>query len=196
MHGACSRALVLACVLLSACDWRERKFAHVDVTGATYAREFALTDHTGQPRTLADFHGKVVFIFFGYTQCPDACPTALSEMRVVMDAIGPQDASRVQVLFVTVDPRRDTPELLSHYVPAFHPSFLGLHGDATTIARTAKSFNVFYERREGKTPTTYTIDHTAGSYVYDTFGRLRLFVRHGMGPDSITADVKTLLAER
>ncbi len=196
MSRAIAHAMLAACALLSACDWSDRKFAHVDVTGATYAREFALTDHTGQPRTLADFRGKVVLIFFGYTQCPDACPTALSEMRAVMDAIGHDDAARIQVLFVTVDPQRDTPELLSHYVPAFHPSFLGLYGDAATTARTAKSFNVFYERREGKTPTTYTIDHTAGSYVYDTFRRLRLFVRHGMGPASITTDVKTLLAER
>ncbi|MFT5644843.1 MAG: protein SCO1/2 [Janthinobacterium sp.] len=167
-------------------------FKNTDLTGLGYAQQFALTDHTGQSRTLADFKGKVVLMFFGFTQCPDVCPTTMVEMANVMKELGP-DAEQVQVLFVTLDPERDTQALLAQYVPTFDPRFLGLYGDAEATAKVAKEFKVFYAKVEGKTPGSYTIDHTAGSYVFDRNGKIRLFVRHGMGPAPITHDLKLLL---
>ncbi|WP_414648824.1 SCO family protein [Collimonas sp.] len=167
-------------------------FINTDVTGLGYARDFALTDHTGKPRTLADYKGKAVLVFFGYTQCPDVCPTTMVEMANVMKEMGPL-ASKVQVLFVTVDPERDTQELLSKYVPAFDPSFVGLYGDQAATDKVAKEFRVFYQKVPGKTPGSYTMDHTAGSYVFDPEGHIRLFVRHGQGPEPIAHDLKLLL---
>jgi protein SCO1/2 len=167
-------------------------FNNTDVTGLGYARDFALTDHTGKPRTLADYKGKVVVVFFGYTQCPDVCPTTMVEMANVLKDMGPL-ASKVQVLFVTVDPERDTQELLSKYVPAFDPSFVGLYGDAAATEKVAKEFRVFYQKVPGKTPGSYSMDHTAGSYVFDPDGHIRLFVRHGQGPEPIAHDLKLLL---
>ena len=192
-------AAALAVILLTACS-EKAGFQNTDVTGLEYAKDFHLTDHTGKPRSMADFKGKVVTIFFGYTQCPDVCPTTMVEMKSVLQKLGP-DASRVQVLFVTVDPERDTQALLAQYVPAFDPSFIGLRGDLETTAKTAKDYKVFYEKVPGKTPTSYTVNHTAGSYVYDPQGRLRLFVRHA-GPnedptasiDRMASDIKLLLA--
>lgn len=188
--GALALGLVLA---LAGCDSRPA-FRNTDVTGAEFASDFALTGHDGKPRTLADFRGKAVVIFFGYTQCPDVCPSTMSELAGVMQQLGP-DADRVQVLFVTVDPERDTQELLSHYVPAFDKRFLGLYGDAEATARTAKTFKVFYQKVPGQTPGSYTVDHTAGSYVYDPEGRLRLFVKHGTGPEPIVHDLRKLLGK-
>ena len=188
-------ALFLLAMALVACDKVSNKpvvFNNVDITGADYARDFKLTDHTGKVRTLADFKGKVVFLFFGYTQCPDVCPTTMAEMAAVMQALGP-DAKQVQVLFVTVDPERDTQALLSQYVPAFHPSFIGLRGDAAATAATAKEFKVFYAKSAGTTPDNYSVDHTYGSYVFDRSGKIRLFVRHGKGPAPIVHDIKLLL---
>ena len=176
---------------LAGCDSRP-EFRNTDVTGADFASGFELTGHDGKPRTLADFRGKVVVIFFGYTQCPDVCPTTLAELAEVMRLLGP-DADRVQVLFVSVDPERDTQELLSQYVPAFDKRFLGLYGDAEATARTAKTFKVFYQKVPGKTPGNYTVDHTAGSYVYDTQGKLRLFLKHGAGAEPIAHDLRQLL---
>jgi protein SCO1/2 len=167
-------------------------FKNTDLTGLGYAQDFALLDHNGKARTLADFKGKVVVMFFGYTQCPDVCPTTMVEMAGVMKALG-ADADRVQVLFVTVDPERDTQALLAQYVPAFDPRFLGLYGDAQATAKVAKEFKLFYAKVEGKTPGSYTMDHTAGSYVFDRNGKIRLFVRHGMGPEPIAHDLKILL---
>ncbi len=167
-------------------------FINTDVTGLGYARDFALTDHTGKPRMLADYKGKAVVVFFGYTQCPDVCPTTMVEMADVMKELGPL-ASKVQVLFVTVDPERDTQELLSHYVPAFDPSFVGLYGDQAATDKVAKEFRVFYQKVPGKTPGSYTMDHTAGSYVFDPEGHIRLFIRHGQGADPIAHDLKLLL---
>ncbi len=186
--------MVLA-LALAGCDKLASKpvaFDNVDITGADYAHGFTLTDHTGKVRTLADFKGKLVFLFFGYTQCPDVCPTTMAEMAAVMQALGP-DAAKVQVLFVTVDPERDTQELLAQYVPAFNPSFIGLRGDLATTAATAKEFKVFYAKSEGATPGSYSVDHTYGSYVFDTTGKIRLFVRHGKGPAPIVHDIKLLL---
>ena len=178
---------------LAACNDGKPSFKNTDITGADYAKGFALTDHTGKARTLEDFKGKVVSIFFGFTHCPDVCPTTLAEMKGVLDKLGPDDAKRVQVLFVTIDPERDTPALLANYVPAFHPSFLGLVGTPEATAKMAKDFKVFYQKVPGKTPGSYSMDHSAGSYVYDPQGHLRLFVRHGMPLEGLVADFKLLL---
>lgn len=190
-------ALLALALLLSGCDDKPSvpkvAFTNADLTGLDYARDFALTDHTGKARTLADFKGKVVLMFFGYTQCPDVCPTTMAEMAGVMKELGAQ-AEQVQVLFVTLDPERDTQALLAQYVPAFDARFLGLYGDAQATARVAKEFKVFYAKVEGKTAGSYTIDHTAGSYVFDRNGKLRLFVRHGLGPAPIVHDLKLLLS--
>lgn len=168
-------------------------FKNTDVTGLDYGKDFALNDHTGKLRTLADFKGKAVVVFFGYTHCPDVCPTTLAEMASVMQQLGPL-ADKVQVLFVSVDPERDTPELLSNYVPAFDSRFLGLVGDKAATEKVAKEFKVFYQKVPGKEPGSYTMDHTAGSYVFDPQGRLRLFVRHGQGAEPIAHDLKLLLS--
>jgi len=192
--------LVAACALtvsLAACDKlpgkQKESFQNTDVTGLDYAKGFALTDHTGKPRTLADFKGKAVVVFFGYTQCPDVCPTTMAEMASVMQKLGPL-ADQVQVLFITLDPERDTQELLANYVPAFDKRFIGLRGTPEQTAKTAKEFKVFYAKVPGTEPGSYTIDHTAGSYVFDRDGRLRLFIRHGQGPDPIVHDLRQLLS--
>jgi protein SCO1/2 len=183
--------LVLA-LLLAGCD-SQPKFGNTDISAAGYATDFALTDHNGKPRTMADFRGKAVVIFFGYTQCPDVCPTTMTGMAEAMKLLG-ADADKVQVLFVTVDPERDTPQLLAQYVPVFNPGFLGLYADAQTTAKTAQAFRIFYKKQPGSTPTTYTVDHTAGSYVYDPQGRLRLYIKHGEKPEVIAKDLKLLVA--
>ncbi|HVK94903.1 MAG TPA: SCO family protein [Noviherbaspirillum sp.] len=169
------------------------EFKNTDVTGLDYAKDFALTDHHGKMRTLADFKGKAVVVFFGYTHCPDVCPTTMAEMANVMQQLGP-DANKVQVLFVTVDPERDTPELLAKYVPAFDPRFLGLVGDKESTDKIAKEFKAFYQKVPGKEPGSYTMDHISGSYVFDPQGRIRLFVRHGQGPEPIMHDLRLLLS--
>jgi protein SCO1/2 len=179
--------------MLAACDGGGPKFKNTDITGAEYAKGFALTDHTGKPRTLADFRGKVVVVFFGYTHCPDVCPTTLLELKQVMQALGP-DADKVQVLFITLDPERDTPQVLAQYVPAFDPRFLGLHADAATTLKTAKDFKVFYEKRAGTSPGSYTIDHTAASFAFDPQGRIRLYVKHD-SIGTLADDIRTLLKE-
>jgi len=193
-------ALVAACALtvsIAACDKLPGKqqvaFQNTDVTGLDYAKGFALTDHTGKQRTLADFKGKAVVVFFGYTQCPDVCPTTMAEMATVMQKLGPL-ADQVQVLFITLDPERDTQQLLASYVPAFDKRFIGLRGTPEQTAKTAKEFKVFYAKVPGSDPNSYTIDHTAGSYVFDRDGRLRLFIRHGQGPDPIVHDLRQLLS--
>lgn len=179
---------------LSACSNPSEQFQNTDLTGLDYAKDFALTDHNGKPRTLADFKGKIVVIFFGFTQCPDVCPTTMAEMAGVMKQLGP-DAEKVQVLFVTVDPERDTQSLLAAYVPNFDSRFLGLYGDKAATDKVAKEFKVFYQKVPGKTPESYTVDHTAGSYVFDQQGRIRLFLRHGQAgsAEMITHDLKLLL---
>jgi protein SCO1 len=180
-------------LLLGGCDSGAPKFKNVDMTGAEYGKGFALTDHTGKPRTLEDFRGKVVVVFFGFTRCPDVCPTTMAEMKDVLAKLGP-DADKVQVLFVTLDPERDTQQVLAQYVPAFDPRFLGLYGDSSTTLKTAKEFKVFFEKRPGATPDSYSIDHTAASYVFDPRGRLRLYVKHDQ-ISSLAEDIRTLLKE-
>jgi len=185
-------AVIAAAMLLAACSPEAPTFKGADITGASFGRELALADHHGKARTLADFRGKAVVIFFGFTQCPDVCPTALSALAEAMRRLGP-DAARVQVLFVTIDPERDTADLLSRYVPAFDPSFLGLRGDAAATARVAKEFKVLYQKVPGQTPDTYTMDHSAGLYLFDPQGRLRVFESHGQGAEAIAHDLAQLL---
>jgi protein SCO1 len=183
-----------AAVLVAGCNPGKPSFKSVDVTGGEFGRELQLTDHTGKPRTLTDFRGKVVVVFFGFTQCPDVCPTTLVEMKAVKEKLG-KDGERLQVLFVTVDPERDTPELLAKYVPAFDPTFIGLYGDAEATARTAKEFKVFYKKVPGSSPNNYSVDHTAALYVYDPSGKLRLFAKHAQGADALAHDIKLLLEQ-
>jgi protein SCO1 len=184
--------IILATGLFAACNDAKTSFSAIDVTGAGYAKDFALPDHTGQLRQLADFKGKVVVMFFGYTQCPDVCPTTMAELAEVKKLLG-KDGDRVQGLFVTVDPARDTPDILKAYMANFDPSFLALIGTPEQLAAMAKDFKIYYKKVEGKTPTSYTMDHSAGSYVYDTTGQLRLFTRYGTGPKVLAADIAVLL---
>lgn len=198
-----SRRLLLllgAAAALSACDGQlpggagKPAFKAVDITGAEYARSLALTDPDGQRRTLADFKGKVVLVFFGYTQCPDVCPTTMAELAEVKRSLG-ADGARVVGIFVTVDPERDTAELLKNYVANFGPDIVGLRGTPDEIKAAAKEFKVFFNKVPGKTDTSYTIDHTAGSYVFDAQGKVRLFTRYGSGAKALADDLKLLLAE-
>jgi protein SCO1 len=187
-------ACLLPCLLLSACSQKAAPpaFLSTDVTGLDYAKDFSLKDFNGKQRTLADFRGKAVVVFFGYTQCPDVCPTTMADLAAAMKQLGPL-ADKVQVLFITIDPERDTPQLLAKYVPAFDPHFLGLVGDAAATEKVARDFKVFYQKVPGKQPGSYTMDHTAGIYIYDPQGQIRLFARSGQGPDALVHDLKILL---
>ena len=188
-----SALLAGAAGLLSACSESAPKFAAIDVTGADYARDFALTDHNGQARSLKDFKGKVVVMFFGFTQCPDVCPTSMAELAEVNKSLG-KDGDRVQGLFVTVDPERDTPEVLKAYMGNFDPTFLALYTNTPEqLAALAKDYKVYYKKVDGKTATSYSMDHSAGSYVYDTRGQLRLYTRYGTGVQPLVDDIKLLL---
>jgi protein SCO1/2 len=191
--GAALLFTLAAC--LAGCGERSEApgFKLTDVTGANFGKELALTDHNGKPRTLADFRGKVVTVFFGFTHCPDVCPTTLAEMAQVVTALGP-DGDRVQVLFVTVDPERDTQQVLAQYVPAFHPSFLGLYGDAEATARAAKAFKIYYQKQPAK-DGHYSVDHSAGTYILDREGRLRLFAGYGTGAPALLHDIRLLLGK-
>ncbi|MDH5339889.1 MAG: SCO family protein [Rubrivivax sp.] len=193
------RFLPLALLLfLTGCDGPEPAkpaFKGIDITGADYARTLALTDQHGKPRTLEDFKGKVSVVFFGYTQCPDVCPGTMAELAQIRRALG-RDGERLQGIFVTVDPERDTPEVLKSYLRSFDPSFIALRGTPEQTKAAAKEFKVFYATTPGKTPTSYTVDHTAGSFVFDAKGRVRLFVRYGSGADALAEDLKKLLAEK
>jgi len=184
-------ALAAAC--LAGCGEcpQAAKFRFTDVTGANFGKELNLSDHDGKPRTLADFRGKVVTVFFGFTHCPDVCPVTLAEMAQVVRELGP-DGSRVQVLFVTVDPERDTQQVLKQYVPSFNPAFLGLYGDAEATARVAKEFKIYYRKQPAK-DGHYSVDHSAGTYILDPQGRLRLFAQYGAGAPAILHDIRILL---
>jgi protein SCO1/2 len=191
-RGTRLAAATFVVALLAACAPEGPKFRASDVTGTSFGKDFSLTDHNGKLRTLADFRGKVVVLFFGYTHCPDVCPTTLAELAETMKRLG-KDADRVQVLFTTLDPERDTAELLAQYVPAFGPTFLGLRGDAEATARTAQEFKIFYQKQPGRTPGSYTLDHSAGTFLFDPQGRLRVYVGYGQGPDVFTHDIRELL---
>lgn len=182
--------------LLAACAPAKRvEFKATDITGAEFGKSLALTDHNGVKRTLEDFRGKLVVLFFGYTHCPDVCPTTLADIAAAFKLMPPADAARVQVLFVSVDPERDTPEMLKQYVPYFHPTFLGLHGTPEEIAVAAKEFRIHYRKHVEPGASDYLVDHTAGSYVLDKNNRLRLFQPFAQPPDEIAHDLKLLLSE-
>ena len=192
-------AALAAALALAACDRApvgadKPAFKAVDITGADYARTLSLPDAEGKVRTLADFKGKVTVVFFGYTQCPDVCPTTMAELAEVKRSLG-KDGERVQGVFVTIDPERDTPQLLKNYITAFDPSFVALRGSDAQTKAVAKEFKVYYAKVEGRTPGSYTMDHTAGSFIYDTQGRLRLFTRYGGGAQALASDLRALLNE-
>ena len=190
-------AQVVLLVLLSGCGPQSAnapKCLNTDVTGADFGKALSLSDQDSKPRTLADFQGKIVVLFFGYTQCPDVCPTTLAEMSKVIKDLGP-DGTKVQVLFVTVDPVRDTKALLKQYVTAFNPTFIGLSGDADATVRAAKEFKVYVQHHAPKKDGNYTVDHSAGTFILDQQGRLRLFAQHGAGPEKLLGDIRTLLKQ-
>jgi len=180
--------------LFSACSEAKPQFRAVDITGADYAKDFQLADHNGQQRTLKDFRGKVVVVFFGYTQCPDVCPTSMLELAEVKRLLG-ADGARLQGVLVTVDPERDTPAMLKAYMSNFDPGFLALVPTPEQLAALAKDFKVYYKKVEGKTPTSYTMDHAAGSYIYDTRGQVRLYSRYGSGAQALADDIRLLLKQ-
>ncbi len=194
------RALLLAAAaVLAGCDGAlpggsKPAFKSIDITGAEYARTLQLSDPDGHLRSLADYKGKLVVVFFGYTQCPDVCPTTMAELAEVKRSLGP-DGARVQGIFVTVDPARDTAELLKAYAANFGPDIIGLRGTPEQTTAAAKEFKVFFNKVPGKTDTSYTVDHTAGSYIFDAKGKLRLFTRYGSGAQALADDLKILLAE-
>ncbi|MDO8276686.1 MAG: SCO family protein [Burkholderiaceae bacterium] len=177
---------------LAACTGDKPQFRSVDITGSDFARDFALTDVDGQPRRLSDFKGKLVVLFFGYTQCPDVCPTTMTELAEAKKLLG-ADGAQVQGVFITVDPQRDTPAVLKAYVANFDPSFVALHGTDEQIAATAKEFKVYYKRVDGKVAGTYTMDHSAASFVFDAQGRVRLYTRYGSGAQALAEDLRLLL---
>ncbi|MDH4283733.1 MAG: SCO family protein [Gallionellaceae bacterium] len=193
---------LLACLAITAlggCKQQQQQqpaaaplFKATDISIVDSGKDFRLTDHSGQQRTLSDFKGKVVVIFFGYTHCPEACPNTMVELARAMKQLGP-DADNVQVLFVTLDPERDTQELMAQYVPAFHPKFIGLYGTTQQVIETAKEFKVFYNRVAGGSPSSYTIDHSLGAFIYDRTGKLRLLAGYGTGADAFAHDIKLLL---
>jgi len=179
---------------LSGCTDAKPSFNAVDLTGADYAKDFKLADADGKVRTLADFKGKVVVLFFGYAQCPDVCPTTMTEMAQVKQQLG-KDGDKLQVVFITVDPARDTPTVLEAYMGAFDPSFVALIPTPEQLAATAKDFKAYYKKVDGSTPTSYSMDHSAASYIYDTQGRLRLYSRYGAGVAPMVADVQALIKQ-
>ena len=190
---AVSAFLASAGGLLAACQPDKPQFKAIDITGADYAQGFQLTDFNGRPRSLADYKGKVVVVFFGFTQCPDVCPTTMNEMAQVKKLLG-TDGDKLQVVFISIDPERDTPEVLKAYMGSFDPSFAGLYAASPdALAALAKDFKIYYKKVDGKTPTSYSMDHTAASYVYDPQGRLRLYARYGIGPQAMADDIRLLL---
>ena len=190
--GAAALVSTTTFVLTACKDESKPKFQGVDVTGAEYAKDIPLQDVNGQRRSLKDFAGKVVAVFFGYTQCPDVCPTTLQEFVEVKQALG-ADGNKLQAIFVSLDPGRDTPEVLKAYLANFDESFVGLHGTPDEIAAVAKDFKIFYKKVPGKTEGSYTLDHSAGTYLYDPQGRLRVYERYGVGSQVVAQDVKALL---
>lgn len=186
-------AIALAATL-AGCD-RPAKPAYrgSDITGSTYGLHLDLRDHNGRAVTLETFKGRLVVLFFGYTHCPDVCPTTLSDLAAAFKLMPGGVADKVQVLFVTVDPERDTPEVLGAYVPYFHPSFLGLYGSSAQVAQTARDFRIVYRRHAEPGSEGYLVDHSAGSYVLDGHGHLRLYLPYGHKSQDIANDLTVLL---
>ncbi|MBP6598934.1 MAG: SCO family protein [Giesbergeria sp.] len=191
---AASALSISAAAVLTACSQDSVAFRGVNITGADYARDFAITDHHGQLRSIKDFAGKVVVVFFGFTQCPDVCPTSMQELAEVKQALG-ADGERLQGIFISVDPERDTLELLKAYMENFDSSFLALRPTPEQLPALTKDFKIYYKKVDGTTPTSYTMDHSAGSYIYDPQGRLRVYHRYGSGAEALGADVRLLLDE-
>jgi protein SCO1 len=189
---AAGALITLATGTLVACSAEKPQFKSIDLTGADYAKGFTLTDHNGKPRTLQDFAGKVVVIFFGFTQCPDVCPGSMAELAEVKKLLGP-DGDKLQAVFITVDPERDTPEVLKAYMGNFDPTFIALRPTMAELPEVAKSYKVFYKKVEGKTDSSYSMDHSAGSYIYDTKGQVRLYNRYGSGAEALASDIKLLM---
>lgn len=191
-----SLIVMAASVVFMACTQSKPQFKAIDISGAEYAQDFAangaVLDHNGTPRSIKDFAGKVVVLFFGYTQCPDVCPTSMTELAEVKKLLG-KDGERVQGLFITVDPERDTAEVLKAYMANFDPSFLALRTTPDGLVQVAKEFKVYYKKSPGPTPTSYTMDHTAASFVFDTTGKVRLYTRYGTGAPALAADLALLL---
>ena len=185
-------ALVMAAGLFTACAPDKPQFQSIDLTGADYAQGFSLADYNGQVRTLKDFAGKVVVVFFGFTQCPDVCPTSLADLAQTKKLLG-SDGDKLQAIFITVDPERDTPELLKAYMTNFDPSFLALRPTMAQLPGVAKDFKIYYKKVEGKTEGSYSMDHSAGSYVFDSKGRVRLYNRYGAGAEVLASDIRLLL---
>jgi protein SCO1 len=179
---------------ISGCSEPKPQFKAVDITGADYAQDFALQDQFGKTRTMADFKGKVVVVFFGFTQCPDACPTSMAELAEAKKLLG-KDGDRLQGIFISIDPERDTAPVLKAYMDNFDPSFLALRGTLEQTALTTKKFRIYYQKVDGKTPGSYTMDHSTGSYVLDPLGRIRLFTRYGSGAAALADDIRLLLKE-
>ena len=192
LRAAAGVALAASLPLLAACNRQTSLKVHgTDVTGADFAQDFSLRDPTGQVRTMADFQGKVVMIFFGFTQCPDICPTALARASDIKRLLGP-DGERLQVLFITIDPDRDTPEVLAAYTNAFDPSFLALYADQAHTDKTVKDFRMY--ARKVQTGNSYTMDHTSLSYLYDTKGKLRVLLRHEQSAEECVEDIRQVMA--
>jgi len=191
---ATAGAVTVGSSWMAGCSPDKPQFKAIDITGADYARGFSLKDHNGQVRTLADFKGKLVVLFFGYTQCPDVCPTSMLELSEVKKILGP-DGDKLQGLFITVDPERDQATVLKAYMGSFDPSFLALIPSPEELATLSKDYKVYYKKVEGKTPTSYSMDHSAGSYVYDTQGRIRLYTRYGSGAKALADDLALLLKQ-
>ena len=177
---------------LAACSPDKPQFKSIDMTGADYAKDFALPDQNSQVRSIKDFAGKVVVVFFGFTQCPDVCPTSMVELAGIKKSLG-ADGSKLQVVFISVDPERDTPEILKAYMANFDPTFLALRPSTEQLPVVAKDFKIYYKKVDGRTPTSYSMDHSAGNYIYDTQGRLRLYNRYGSGAEGLTQDIRLLL---
>jgi protein SCO1 len=180
--------------IVSGCSEPKPQFKAVDITGADYAQDFALQDQFGKTRTMADFKGKAVVVFFGFTQCPDACPTSMAELAEAKKLLG-KDGDRLQGIFISIDPERDTAPVLKAYMDNFDPSFLALRGTLEQTALTTKKFRIYYQKVDGKTPGSYTMDHSTGSYVLDPLGRIRLFTRYGSGAAALADDIRLLLKE-
>ena len=185
-------ALLGSILLLATACQPKAHFVATDITGADFGQTLNLTDHNGKPRTLDEFKGKAVALFFGYTHCPDVCPSTMTDMKRTMKLLGSK-ADELQVLFVTLDPDRDTQAVLAKFVPSFDQRFLGLYGDTAQIEATAKTFKIFVNKVPTKKGSDYTIDHSAGMYVFDKQGKIRLYVDYGQKPEDIANDIKQIL---
>ena len=182
-------------LFLAACAPDKPQFKSIDLTGADYAKDFSLPDQNGKTRSIKDFAGKVVVVFFGFTQCPDVCPTSMADLAGIKKSLG-ADGDKLQGVFISVDPERDTPEILKAYMGNFDPTFLALRPNAEQLSIVAKDFKIYYKKVEGRTATSYSMDHSAGNYIYDTQGRLRLYNRYGSGAEGLLSDIRLLLKDK